>query len=92
MDSKGAQTLRARLEQQEHWRQADAVQRGDQPATDPDAWDLEGTTEGLRLYSTREEHRELVDGRPALVIQRLTKRLVDGRWETVYEVERTRWL
>ncbi len=92
MDSKGAQTLRARLEQQEHWRQADAVQRGEQPAIDPDAWDLEGLTEGLRLYSIREEHRELVDGRPALVIQRLTKRLVDGRWETAYEVERTRWL
>lgn len=92
MDSKGAQTLRARLEQQEHWRQAEAVERGEQPATDPDAWDLEELKEGLRLYGIREEHRQLVDGRPALVIQRLTKRLVDGRWDTVYEVERTRWL
>jgi hypothetical protein len=92
MDARGAQTLRARLEQQEHWRQADAVERGEQPPTDPDAWDLEELTEGLRLYSIREEHHEVVDGRPALVIQRLTKRLVGGRWETAYEVEQTRWL
>lgn len=92
MDARGAQTLSDRLQQQEHWRQADAVARGDQPATDPDALDLEELSEGRRVYSIREEHREVVDGRPALVIQRLTKRLVGDRWETAYEVERTRWL
>jgi hypothetical protein len=92
VDARGAQTLRARLEQQEHWRRAEAVGRGEQSATDPDAWDLEELSEELRLYRTREEHRSLVDGRPALVIHRMTKRLVDGRWETVYAVERTRWL
>jgi hypothetical protein len=92
MDAKGAQTLRARLEQQEHWRQAEAVERGEQPANDPDAWDLDELGDGFRRYGIREEHRELVDGRPALVIQRLTKRLVGGRWVTTYELERTRWL
>lgn len=90
MDANGAQTLRARLEQQEHWRQADAVARGEQSATDPDAWDLDELGDGVRLYDIREEHRQVVDGQPVLVIQRMTKRLVDGRWETVYEVERTR--
>jgi hypothetical protein len=92
MDSKGAQTLRARLEQQEHWRQAEAVERGEQPATDPDVWDLEELGEAFRGYGIREEHREQVDGRPALVIQRLTKRLVGGWWTTAYEFERIRWL
>ena len=90
MSSHGAQTLQARLEQQAHWRQAPAVQRGDQSATDPDAWELEELREGLRLYNVREQHREVVDGRPALVIQRLTKRLVDGRWERFYDVEKVR--
>jgi hypothetical protein len=90
MDSNGAQALTARLEQQEHWRQAQAVERGDQPPTDPDTWELEELREGLRLYKVREEARRIVDGRPALVMQRLTKRLVEGRWETVYEVERIR--
>ena len=90
MSSQGARTLQARLEQQAHWRQAPAVQRGDQSATDPDAWELEELREGLRLYNVREQHREVVDDRPALVIQRLTKRLVDERWATVYEIERVR--
>jgi hypothetical protein len=90
VDSQGAKALQARLEQQAHWRQAAAVQRGEQPATDPDAYELEELGDKLRLYRTREQHRDVVDGQPALVIQRLTKRLVDDRWETVYEVERVR--
>ena len=65
---------------------------GRPPTVDPDAWELEELRDGLRLYRTREEHRDLVDGRPALVIQRLTKHLVDGWWATVYEVERVRHL
>jgi len=92
MESGSARTLLARLEQQAHWERADAVRRGEQPAIDPDAWELEELRDGLRLYRTREEHRDLVDGRPALVIQRLTKHLVDGWWATVYEVERVRHL
>jgi hypothetical protein len=90
MDAHGAQTLRDRLEQQEHWRQAEAVAHGQQPATDPDSSDLDELGDGVRLYGVREEHRQVVDGQPVLVIQRMTKHLVDGRWETVYEVERTR--
>ncbi len=90
MDANGAQTLHAWFEQQEHWRQAEAVRRGNQPPTDPDAWELEEFSEGLRLYNVREEQRQVVDGRRAIVIQRLTKRLVDGMWHTVYEVERIR--
>jgi uncharacterized caspase-like protein len=90
MDANGAQTLRARLEQQEHWRQAEAVAHGEQPATDPDAWELDELGDGVRLYDIREEHRQVIDGQPVLVIQRMTKRLVNGRWDTVYEVERTR--
>lgn len=90
MSSQGAQILRARLEQQEHWRQAEAVRNGGQPAVDPDAWELEELGEGLRLYATREQHRRVVNGHDELVVERFTKRLVDGRWETTYEVERAR--
>jgi hypothetical protein len=90
MDASGAKRLRGWLEQQEHWQQALAVQQADQPSTDPDAWELEELGDGLRLYNVREEQRQIVDGGPALVIQRLTKRLEDGRWQTIYEVERVR--
>lgn len=90
MDATGAGKLREWLEQQEHWRQAEAVQQGRQASTDPDAWELEEVGERLRLYRVREEQRRVVDGRPAVVIQRLTKRLVNDRWETVYEVEAVR--
>jgi hypothetical protein len=85
-----AHTLEARLAQQAHWRLAPCVQRGEQSATDPDAYELEELQDGLRLYSTREQQRRTVEGRKMLVTQRLTKRLVDGRWSTVYEVEHIR--
>ena len=90
MDATGAETLRTWIEQQEHWREALSVQRGEQPSTDPDVWELEERRNGTRLYSAREQQRQIVEGRPVLVTQRLTKQLVNGRWETVYEVERTR--
>jgi hypothetical protein len=90
MDATGARRLQTRLEDQEHWRRAEAVARGEQPRVDPDALDLEETGEGIRLYGTREEHRRTIDGVPTLVIERMTKRLVDGSWHTVYEVERVR--
>jgi hypothetical protein len=90
MGPDGARTLQARIEQQEHWRRAGAVRRGEQSATDPDSAELDELGDGVRLYNVREEHRQDVDGGPALVIQRLIKRLVDDRWETVYEVERVR--
>ena len=90
MEATGARELRVRLEYQDHWQKADAVLRGDQDRTDPDADDLEEIRDGLRLYGTREHHRRTVDGAPSLVVERLTKRLVDGWWKTVYEVERVR--
>src|SRR5947207_14670102 len=82
MDATSASKLRARLEQQEHWCQALAVQQGLQPKTDPDGFDLEEIREDLRLYSVREQQRQLLDGRPALVTQRLTKQLVGGWWRS----------
>ena len=87
MDATSAQRLRMRLENQDHWRAADAVRQGLQPKVDPDGWDLEELREGLRLYATREQQRRTLDGRHALVTQRLTKRLVDGWWQIVYEPE-----
>jgi hypothetical protein len=88
MDPQLLQTLEGRLAQQAHWRQAPAVQRGEQAATDPDAYELEELGDGVRLYSTREQHREILEGRKVLVTSRLRKRLIDGRWETRYETER----
>jgi hypothetical protein len=85
-----AHTLEGRLAQQAHWRQAPSVQRGEQSATDPDAYELEELQDGLRLYGIREQQRRTVEGRRVLVTQRLTKRLVDGQWATVYEVEHVR--
>ena len=92
MDATGSGKLRTRIEQQEHWSQAPAVQQGLQPKTDPDGFDLEEFHEGLRLYGVREQQRQLLAGRPALVTRRLTKQLVDGWWQTRYETEKTELL
>ena len=75
MDANGARELTKRLEAQEHWRQAEAVQRGEQPAVDPDGHALEEVGEGFRRY------RPEPDGRTTLC-----KRLVAGRWESWYEL------
>ena len=91
MDANGARELSRRLELQEHWRQADAVRRGEQEATDPDTNDLEEVGEGLRRYGI-ETQRTTHDGRPALVTHRRCKRLVDGRWETFFDVEQVQYL
>ena len=72
MDAAGAERLRWRIEQQEHWRQAEAVRDGRQPSVDPDLYELESLENGLRLYSPRMTR----DG-----LMRLCKRLVDGVWE-----------
>src|SRR5438067_529320 len=79
MDAAGAEELRKRLEEQRHWQQAEAVRDGRQPATDPDAFELEELGEGARYYG-RDEQRRIVDGGPALVTLRMTKELVDGEW------------
>ncbi len=81
MDANGARELSRRLEAQEHWRQAAAVQAGEQPDSDPDGPDLEELGEGIRLYR-RETQPNMVNGGDSRVAHRLCKRLVDGRWET----------
>jgi N-acetyl-anhydromuramyl-L-alanine amidase AmpD len=86
MDANGARELSKRLEAHEHWRQAPAVVRGEQPSTDPDAPELEELHDGLRRYGS-ETQRTIHDGLPALVTHRFCKRLRDGRWETSIEVE-----
>jgi hypothetical protein len=71
MDPAGASKLQSRLEQQAHWRQADAVRDGRQPATDPDSEQLERIDEGLRVYGPQISHG---------VRARRCKQLVDGVW------------
>ena len=86
MDANGARELSKRLEAQEHWRQAPAVLRGEQPAADPDAQDLEELGDGIRLYR-REAQPGTVNGSDSHVTHRLCKRLVDERWETSLEAD-----
>ena len=74
MDANGAKELAKRLEAHEHWRQADAVRSGDQPAVDPDAHALEELGEGIRRYRPEPENEHP-----------LCKRLVAGRWEVSTE-------
>jgi hypothetical protein len=62
------------------------VQNGEQPAADPDAQDLEELGDGIRLYG-RETQFSRVNGTDSGVTHRLCKRLVDGRWETSFEVD-----
>ncbi len=80
MDAAGAGELQKRIEEHQHWRQAEAVRDGRQPAADPDAQELEEIGDGLRLYGW-EQQRAPVDGGAAIVSLRLVKRLVDGHWE-----------
>jgi hypothetical protein len=61
MDARGAEHLRKRIEQHQHWRQAQAVLDGLQPATDPDADDLVEFRDEVRIYRDRHAKR-LVDG------------------------------
>jgi hypothetical protein len=69
MDPAGAAALRARLEQQEHWRLAPAVVEGRLPRSDPDAPALREIRGDERLY-------EAADGQ-------FLKRLVDGAWARI---------
>jgi hypothetical protein len=72
VDAAGAESLRWRIEQQQHWRHAQAVLDGRQPSVDPDLAELEEFEGDLRLYSSRRTR----SGRA-----RVCKRLVDGIWE-----------
>jgi len=81
MDISGARALSDRIAQQQHWRQALAVQLGRQPSFDPDGHALESYCGGVRNYRA-EERLEVLDGRPAMVTRRVSKRLIDGVWES----------
>jgi hypothetical protein len=72
VDAAGAECLRKRIEQHQHWRQAQAVIDGRQPSIDPDLDQLETVDDGIRLYAERETRVGKV--RPC-------KRLVDGFWQ-----------
>ena len=72
VDAAGAEKLRWRIEQQQHWRLAQSVLDGRQPSIDPDQNDLVEIGDGVRIYSTRVTR----DG-----VVHLCKRLVDGVWE-----------
>ena len=80
MDRSGADVLRKRIEEQEHWEQAAAVRDGHQPNIDPDRDELRELGSGLRLYGYEQRH-EVADGYRSLVTWRVCKRLTQGYWE-----------
>lgn len=82
----GAEALSFRLEQQMQWQEATAVRAGRQPSVDPDGAELEGIGEGVRVYRSHEVPG-MMDGRAALLTQRLVKRLESDYWDSDVEVE-----
>ena len=86
VEREGAEALSFRLEQQMQWQEATAVRAGRQPPVDPDGAELEGIGEGVRVYRTHEVPGTM-DGRAALLTQRLVKRLENACWESDVEVE-----
>jgi hypothetical protein len=86
----GVEALTFRLAQQAQWEQADAVSDGRHPRIDPDGMDLEEIDEGVRIYRSHEVPGTM-DGRPAILSQRLVKRLANGIWENDVDVEAYRY-
>lgn len=62
MDPNGARHLRKRMDSHANWQRAEAVQSGEQPHADPDAYDLIEFDEKLRRYRSGLSKR-LIDGR-----------------------------
>jgi len=85
MDAAGGKILRTRIAERQ-WSLGAAVREGRQPSVDPDASALEVVDGDLRIYRL-ETVSMVVDGRPANVRRYLTKRLVDGAWESSFVVE-----
>ena len=79
MDAAGAAKLRWRIEQQQHWRQAQAVLDGRQPSVDPDMEALVSVGDGIRIYAERNTSEGPL---------RMCKRLVDGVWWLAYRMRR----
>jgi hypothetical protein len=74
MDAAGAERLARTIEHHSHWRQAQSVIDGRQPARDPDRESLVSVGDGIRVYAqqlTRDGGR-----------LSLCKRLVNGVWES----------
>ena len=69
MDVSGAEALRLRIEQQQHWHQAAAVRDGRQAWVDPDSRALKELRGGERLY-----HDE---------IGAFAKQLIAGAWARI---------
>ena len=86
MDAAGAELIRQRIEQHEHWKQAPAVRDGEQSPVDPDRDELLELVEGTRIYGLQERH-EIVEGAHALTTYRVQKRIVGGHWERELIVE-----
>ena len=86
MDAMGARILRDQIAERQ-WSRAPAVRERRQPATDPDEGELELVDGDLRVYRSQTVS-SVLDGRPSTVRRHLTKRLVDGTWESSYVVER----
>ena len=82
----GAEALKFRLEQQMQWQEATEVRAGRQPQVDPEGAELEGIGEGVRVYRFHEVPG-VMDGRAALLTQRLVKRLENDCWESDVEVD-----
>ena len=62
MDAAGAELIRQRIEQHEHWQQAQAVRDGAQSPVDPDRDELLELGNQTRIYGLQQRH-EIVDGR-----------------------------
>lgn len=84
MDVAGAKHLQFRIEQQRHWRQADAVRAGEQTSCDPDLDTLSDLGHRVRAYGS-ERVTMTVEGEAVMVERRLCKRLVGRWWQPVVE-------
>ena len=86
MDARGAQILRDRIAQQQHWELAEAVRDGRQSRTDPDRDALEDFGANRRVYGafTAEERTK---GHGRRVTRRLVKVLRDGEWVVSLELD-----
>jgi hypothetical protein len=82
MDAIGARELRRKIEERQHWQQAEAVRDGRQSRDDPDADRLLELGDGLRIYDS-ERSWTVVDGVTVIGVCTLAKRLVNGWWEVV---------
>jgi len=85
MDVAGAKIVHARIAERQ-WRSAPSVRDGRQPQVDPDLHALELVDGDLRSYGL-ETASAVVNGVPTVLRRRLTKRLVDGAWESSWEAE-----